>query len=358
MMAVVVFVREVALYLAFVTLLVIAHDLGHLLAARLLRVRVGVVSLGIGPPLFERIDRTGTAWRLGRIPIGGFLRMAFKGDFVLGVGETPRKTFSEHSLATRAIVVLAGPVFSLLFGILILYVHAAAFEVRRTPAVITNLTAGGAAERSGFQLGDRITQIDGRDILNYWEVGQLVSVSQARQLSVTVLRDNKPVALKVTPQITTSVDDFGREFARHVIGVAFDPNPIKELNSSSAALQSVGTELAALWAREISIFESKPDEVGGPILMQELTDKLTIRHTSMEEFTRALGLCSVIFAALTFLPITPISDGIHLGLIGFQFVTGKELSDRTEDRFARAWLSLLVLIGLAISAVQLWALVA
>src|SRR5262249_60379180 len=67
---------NIACFLAITTVLVTVHELGHYGMARLTGLGVEVFSIGLGPELIGRTDRAGTRWRLGILPLGGYIRMS------------------------------------------------------------------------------------------------------------------------------------------------------------------------------------------------------------------------------------------------------------------------------------------
>ena len=119
---------NVACFLAITTVLVTVHELGHYLMARLTGLRVEVFSIGLGPEIVGRTDRAGTRWKLGLVPLGGYIRM-------FGEQSGPRRDgipaaepngapgpllFEQASLGRRAAVAAAGPAanFALSFVVL------------------------------------------------------------------------------------------------------------------------------------------------------------------------------------------------------------------------------------------------
>jgi membrane-associated protease RseP (regulator of RpoE activity) len=118
---------NVACFLAITTVLVTVHELGHYFAARLTGLRVEVFSIGLGPELVGRTDRAGTRWKLGLVPLGGYIHM-FGEHSQRGSGDTPASLahgatplrFEEASLGRRAAVAAAGPAanFALSFVVL------------------------------------------------------------------------------------------------------------------------------------------------------------------------------------------------------------------------------------------------
>ena len=119
---------NVACFLAITTVLVTVHELGHYLMARLTGLRVEVFSIGLGPEIVGRTDRAGTRWKLGLVPLGGYIRMfgeqsGPRDDRIPAAeanGAPGPLLFEQASLGRRAAVAAAGPAanFALSFVVL------------------------------------------------------------------------------------------------------------------------------------------------------------------------------------------------------------------------------------------------
>ena len=75
-------------FIIILSLIVAVHELGHYLVGRWCGVKIDAFSLGFGPELFARVDSRGTRWRIGALPLGGYVK--FHGDAnaaSVGVGE-------------------------------------------------------------------------------------------------------------------------------------------------------------------------------------------------------------------------------------------------------------------------------
>src|SRR5215469_16525843 len=128
------FFQSAAAFLGVLGVLVFVHELGHYLAARLVRVHVEVFSIGFGPAIAKWRDRVGTEWKLSWLPLGGYVKLhgherpeamitdkrpARDGRWREQPGATavtaeetrwiPGRVFHEKSVGARAIVVAAGP---------------------------------------------------------------------------------------------------------------------------------------------------------------------------------------------------------------------------------------------------------
>ena len=119
---------NIACFLAITTVLVTVHELGHYLMARLTGLRVEVFSIGLGPEIVGRTDRGGTRWKLGLVPLGGYIRMfgeqsGPRDDGIPAAeanGAPGPLLFEQASLGRRAAVAAAGPAanFALSFVVL------------------------------------------------------------------------------------------------------------------------------------------------------------------------------------------------------------------------------------------------
>jgi membrane-associated protease RseP (regulator of RpoE activity) len=118
---------NVACFLAITILTV--HELGHYLMARLTGLRVEVFSIGLGPELIGRTDRAGTRWKLGIVPLGGYIRMfGENGGRERGDMRAPPANgaglilFEQASLGRRAAVAAAGPAANFVLSFVMLAV--------------------------------------------------------------------------------------------------------------------------------------------------------------------------------------------------------------------------------------------
>jgi regulator of sigma E protease len=179
-----------------VGVLVVIHELGHFVAAKLLDVKVLRFSLGYGRPLV-RAKLGETEYQIAAFPIGGYVR-------ILGIeGETGSKadagrSFASRPLWQRVVIVLAGPAANFLLPVVIYFIFFAGHTVLPA-AVIGDVLDGGAAARAGLEPGDRVLEIDGRAV-RYWEdIEGAVQHSPGKELHLRVSRGGKVFERYLTP---------------------------------------------------------------------------------------------------------------------------------------------------------------
>ncbi|MBY0459932.1 MAG: site-2 protease family protein [Gemmataceae bacterium] len=167
---------KVVLGLGFI---VFIHELGHFLAAKWCDVHVNTFSIGFGPAVpFCQYKWGETTYKIGIIPLGGFVQMVGEGDGADGEeAEDDPRSFRKKTVGQRMLIISAGVVMNVLFGLgcfIAAYLHG----VRETPAVVWTVESGGAAWRADLRTGDRITEIGGRANPSFDDIRPIVMSSQ------------------------------------------------------------------------------------------------------------------------------------------------------------------------------------
>ncbi|MGE3763379.1 MAG: site-2 protease family protein, partial [Kofleriaceae bacterium] len=186
---------SVLYFLLLVGVLVLIHELGHFVAAKLLDVKVLTFSIGYGRPIV-RVKLGETDYQIGAFPLGGYVR-------ILGIAsddEAPNtgRSFSDLPLWKRLFIVLAGPAANLLLPVVIYFVFFAG-HTTLPAAVIGDVFDGGAAARAGIEPGDRVLEINGRTVRYWEELENAVRSSAGKELRLRVSRNGKTFERYVTP---------------------------------------------------------------------------------------------------------------------------------------------------------------
>lgn len=195
------------------SLLIVVHELGHFIAARLVGMRVIKFSIGFGPAIV-RVKGKETIYQLAAFPIGGYVQVAGLGaasegeEFqVFERGEQWLKdgarNYEARPLWQRALFVGAGPGFNFVFAVLLFAgLFAAGLAVttdfkRTASLVVKEVAADKPAALAGLLPGDVIERIDGEPVRTFAALKRKVGASEGRPLRLTVARspDGAPVPL-------------------------------------------------------------------------------------------------------------------------------------------------------------------
>ncbi len=347
-------------FLILLTILVFVHEMGHYLVARRCGVRVEVFSVGFGPEIFGWNDRHGTRWRFSAIPIGGYVKMF--GENLSGSdkdGEATRLSadefavsFAAKTLAQRAAIVFAGPFANFLLAIVLLSGMFMAFGQPFTPADISSVEPGSAAERAGLQPGDVIAVINGTEIERFEDVVRIVQLAPGRSLAITVLRDGREIELNAVAGIHEQEDRFGNTQTIGRLGVRRGGGDRKLIRHDPAtALWRATVETVSLSGRILDFVwqmitgTRTTKELGGPIRIAQMSaDMWQLGIESMIMFAVAL---SINLGLLNLFPI-PMLDGGHLLFYGFEAIRGKPLGERAQEMGFR--IGIVMVLGLMVFA--------
>lgn len=190
---------SVLYFLLLVGLLVLIHELGHFVAAKLLDVKVLRFSIGYGRPLL-RVQLGETEYQIAAFPIGGYVR-------ILGIEGPPDdhsakadvgRSFASRPLWQRLVIVFAGPAANLVLPVIIYFVFFAGHTVLPA-AVVGDVLDGGAAARAGIEPGDRVLEINGRTIRYWEEIEEAVRSSPGEELRLRIHRNGKTFERYLTP---------------------------------------------------------------------------------------------------------------------------------------------------------------
>ena len=155
------------------------------LAARLLRVPASRVAIGFGPPIARAVDRRGTRWSLSLLPLGGYV--SFQGE--------NEQSFGARPTLVRAAIIAAGPAANLVVAIA---VFAIILTTSGEPAVLpfaSSVAPGSAAERAGFQPGDRILAMDNTHVAVFEDMRPFLNAGAGQAFRFQVERNGKVLDL-------------------------------------------------------------------------------------------------------------------------------------------------------------------
>ncbi len=200
------------------SVMVLVHEWGHFVVARLLAVRVDIFSIGFGPRLFG-LRRGPTDYRVSALPLGGYVKMA--GDNPVEERSGAGDEFLSKPRWARALIAVAGPATNILFAVVLLaalyMLHYERPAFMDEPARLEGVVAGSPAEQAGLQRGDLIVRVNQMENPT-WEQLQVQTLLSGRQaLSVEITRSGESFERSITP------DARGRDEIPFIGWYPYDP---------------------------------------------------------------------------------------------------------------------------------------
>ncbi|MDT3707679.1 MAG: RIP metalloprotease RseP [Thiobacillus sp.] len=207
-------------FLVAISILVVVHELGHYLAARLAGVKVLRFSLGFGQPLLSRrFGRDQTEWALAALPFGGYVKMLDEREGEVPAAEAHR-SFNHATVWRRIGIVVAGPAANFLLAILFYW----ALLIHGLPALkpmIGEPPAGTPAAHAGLVAGDEIRRVNGIETQSFQDLRlNLLRASVARDALTLELADGRRVQLDASKIETENLE---RDILRPLGIVHYDP---------------------------------------------------------------------------------------------------------------------------------------
>ena len=196
------------------SVIIIFHEFGHFIAAKLCKIEVDAFSLGLGPVLLHTKIR-GTDFRLSLIPLGGYCALkgenAFQNAIDADLSEIPKEkgTFYENPLK-RILIAFSGPFANVVFSVIAYFFIALigySYQTTGTKIILANEIypeISSAAEQAGLRTGDEITAINGKTVDNFQEMYTIIATNPNKQMDFEVLRNNQTYHFLLTPQLEKS----------------------------------------------------------------------------------------------------------------------------------------------------------
>jgi len=331
--------------------LVFIHEMGHYLVARWFGVGAETFSIGFGREITGWTDKRGTRWKVGWLPLGGYVKFigdehaaSAPGDLSQLTPEELERSFHHKPVWQRFLIVLAGPVSNFLLAIAIFAVFFASFGAPSSPPVVGEVQAESAAATAHIQPGDRILSIGGRETPTFEELRSFVVLRPGQTVSVRLQREQQVRDVRLTLGTDVEQDRFGQSYKRGLLGVTpagvvFEPVPPLRLipEATTYVVKLTRTMLDALW--QIITGRRSVKELGGPLKIAQVAGQQAT--LGLVAFVSLVALLSINLGFINLLPV-PMLDGGHLLFYGIEAVQRRPVSPRAQDWAFRGGLAFIL----------------
>ncbi len=339
-------------FIIILSIVIVGHEYGHFIVARMNGIKVNEFDVGMGPTLLH-FTRRGTKFCLKLLPFGG--ACIFDGmeidpesitakkdeelenhekqaaeDALMTVSSKSEKSFREANVFARIATVIAGPFFNFIIA-MIFAVIIVSFCGSDLP-VISGVTEGRPAVEAGLKAGDTITKIN-RENIHIWRDISLISVlNTGEPLKIEYLRDGQKYTTTVTPE-------YSEEDDRYYIGIEGGITYIecKGLNLFKYSFYELEFNFKNTLKALFSLIRGKlsMDNVSGPVGLAETVGD---NYTQAKEYgvtsviltmMNIAMLLSVNLGVLNLLPL-PAIDGGRLVFLIIEVLRGKPVPPEKE----------------------------
>lgn len=331
--------------LLVLSVIVLFHEFGHFLFARLNHVTVVEFSVGFGPRLISWVSKkSGTRYSLKILPLGGSCAMLGEDE-----DEQTEGAFGTKSPLARISIIAAGPIFNFImaFVFALVIISYVGYDAPK----LAGVTEGYAAEEAGLQEGDVITGLGKRTVKIARDITLYLLVNPREPVEVAYERLNGESG-KWEEHRTVLTPKYSEETGSYMLGVQLDvyrtpvSGPLEALKYSAYEVKywivSVVESLKMMVTGSVSA-----DDIAGPIRIVSMIDD-TVEETREFGFvTVLLNILnlSVLFSAnlgvMNLLPL-PALDGGRLIFLFLELVRGKPVDQRFEGAVHMTGMALLM----------------
>ena len=313
--------------------LVIPHEWGHLIVAKLCGVKVNEFSVGMGPLLFKR-QKGETQYSVRLLPLGGYCQLEGEEEAV----DDPRSYSSKTPLQKIAIL-LAGVTMNVIIAILAVTL---AYAISGVPSnVLSGVTPDSPAAEAGIQEGDKIIEIDGIRIRNWDSVVTAVDgYHEGDKMEIVYVRDGKTYEAFLVPE-------YDKENQRYMVGIIAGNtrDPLTCIRSGFTATWQMNKMMLATFQGMIKKGINR-DDVAGPVGLVRVVGQAS--SYGIESYLMLLALVSLNLAIFNIIPI-PGLDGGKIFFIILKVISGGRINDDMEYKATVAGMVLLLTLFVVIT---------
>ena len=311
--------------------LVLIHEGGHFLVAKLFKVKVNEFSIGFGKKLIGR-QKGETLYALRAVPLGGFVMLEGEEE----ESSDPR-AFNNKSVWKRMLIIAAGGVVNILFGLLVYFIIAMNLG-NYYSMVVSEPVQGYAAQQAGIQVGDELISANGQRLRLKTDLDNAINKSQGDIVQFEIKRNNEYINLEIKP---TQIED-----GRYVIGVNLEPAENSLSNKIYYGFWNTVNFSASIVNNVKELFTGgvKTDQLMGPIGISTVVSQTN----GLLEFIYILALISLSLGVTNLLPFPPL-DGGKLVLLLIEAIRRKKLSMELELNIQAAGFVLMILLSIYVA---------
>ncbi|MGE0545990.1 MAG: RIP metalloprotease [Kofleriaceae bacterium] len=331
--------------------LIVVHEAGHFIVARLCGMRVERFSIGFGPGILKKKAKSGTVFQIAPIPFGGFVEI--KGmNIAEDVDPNDNEAYPNRPAWQRFVTIFAGPATNYLSAIVLAFglYTCHGVDVLRTHSQVAGFLDG-YDSATKLQLGDDIIAVDGNEII----VGQGKTLSQyvvdkgGQPVTLTVERQGVRQDIAITPRLALDKDDKpittddGKQVYR--LGIQLSTFKVEDAGVLEAAKMAAVYPVEQTQAIGAGLYEivkdfSKADPGGAIRIVEEFTKALEMGFVW---FIKLLMLLSVYLGLFNLFPL-PALDGGRLVFLGYELVTRRRANPKIEATVHMAGIMVLFVV--------------
>lgn len=340
-------ILTIILFILILGIIVLVHESGHFLFAKLTGVHVYEFSIGMGPLILKKIAKDKTQYSIRAIPIGGFVSLAGE-----EIDEEERKKTKGHNLQDKTVfqrflVMFMGVGFNFVFAFILLFFTGLIFGAPSTEPVLNGVTPEYPAAIAGLQKGDKVLKINDHKISYLEDISLYLAIEDlSKPLEIEAQKPNGQIeTYQVLPQKTKDAD--GNE--KYAIGIVlqadvnkgFLPSIKYAFNEECAIFKQMFVVLGNLFTGEVKV-----SQLSGPVGIYSVVGQMSKQGVSA--LLCLTALLSINVGVINLLPF-PAFDGGRILFLIIEKIKGSPVNPKVENTIHSIGFILLILLMLYVT---------
>ncbi len=332
------------LFILILGIIILVHEFGHFIWAKISGVYIYEFSIGMGPVIFSHKGKDGIYYNIRALPIGGFVQMA--GEVYEDDEKIPKEKFlCNRPWYQRLVILVAGVMNNFILAIVFLFLLGFIWGPTNSTPKILSVQENSAASEVGLQNGDVITAINGHHFSS-WDVGQIYLYYKDKDnvYQFEIDRDGKKETIDITPKI---VSENGEE--RKVFGIQMDTNSSKGfLASISFAFQKFWNVICSMAVTVWGLISGQVSvgNLSGPVGIYQVIDQ-SVQY-GLQQLIYITAFLSINVGFINILPF-PAFDGGHVFFMIVEKIKGSKVNAKFENICTMIGFALLMLLMIFIT---------
>jgi len=328
------FLLKLVLLIFILGIIILVHEFGHFIWAKIFKVHIYEFSIGMGPILFTHKGKKDSIdYNIRAVPIGGFVSMA--GEVYDDDDKIPKeKLMCNRPWYQRCIILAAGVMNNFIMAIVLLILYGAIWGGGAIKPQINNVVVGSAAEQAGLKANDTILSINGYKVKS-WDKAQIVLQYENKNEYYTFeieREDGTRKTFEITPEVVVNEET---KVESRVFGIS-----VKEADTSNIfkvigyGFQKFGSVVGSMGATIAGLITGKIDlsALSGPVGMYEVVGASFAYSFgyAIQYLIYILAFLSINVGFINILPF-PAFDGGHLLFLVIEKIKGSPVNAKFEN---------------------------
>lgn len=306
--------------LAF-SLIIIVHEFGHFIFAKVNKVHVEEFFIGMGPKLLKFKSRSGTLWGLSAIPVGGYNKISgMNREEEVPEGKED-KVFYKKSYWSKLSIIIGGAFFNVLFAFLLIFIFFS-MGIYSATNKVDYVQEDSPAYTFGIKQYDEIIKIKDVEINNWEEFSENIKKYPGEKIALTIIRDNRQLEIEVV---------LGEKEGEGYLGIS--PAVEKQIPGFFQALKesfifigdffvSFFKLLGMLFTGQLGFEQARPVSPIGLVSIFQQSASMGSQY-----FIMIIALVSLLLGFSNIIPLLPL-DGGHIVVLTIEAVRRKPISKK------------------------------